>query len=182
MKELTQGLEKFLNFIFDENYLTLIESSFNYIYKYLIVISIISKSNRNIQILKNTFSSISYEDEFTKLLDSIFEDFDVENSHILIEKCAQLMESDYFLCEYKDLFVTKCKEVLIENHINLNTYIDAKLFAKLFDDDSNKIKIFVENYIRLNYFDPEIISKDDVISYKVKDTAKENQVIFHITS
>ena len=67
--------------------------------------------------------------------------------------------------------------LLIENHINLNTQIDTKIFARFFADDLNKIKTFVENFIMLNYPDPEIGIKGDIVSYKVKDTAKEDQVI-----
>lgn len=144
----------------------------------MVVISIISKSNKNIQLLKQTFSSIGFEDEFTKLFNSIYEDYNLENSLSLIEKCANLMDSDYFLCEYRDLFVAKCKEVLIENHIELNTLIDARLFVKFFNDDSNKIITFIVNYIKLNHSDAEVKVKDEVITYKVKDTTKENHVKF----
>jgi len=96
---------------------------------------------------------------------------------MLIQKCGDLMKSDYFLCDYYELFATKCKELSIENHIHLNTQIDTKFFSKFFAGDSNRLKIFVENFILMNYSQPEIQVKDDVIYYKFKDTAKENQVI-----
>ena len=160
--------------------MTLIESSFNYIYKYLVVISIISKSNRNIHLLKNIFSAITYEDEFSKLFNAIYEDFNVENSLGLIEECARFMESDYFLCDYSELFVTKCKEVLIENHVDLNTLIDTNLFARFFNEELDKIKTFIVNYIKSNHSDAEIHVNDNVIKYKFKDTTKENQVNFYL--
>lgn len=97
--------------------------------------------------LKNTFSAIVYEGELTQLLISIYEELNLENSLSLIEKCGDLMNSDFFLFEYKDLFVTKCKEVLIENHIDFNSLIDAKLFEKFFNDDFNKTTNFVVNLL-----------------------------------
>jgi hypothetical protein len=145
-------------------------------YKYLIVISIISKSNRNIQKLRNNFSAISYEDEFTKLFNSIYEEFNLENTHNLIALCGELMKSDYFLSDYVDVFAAKCKELSIEHHINLNTKIDLKSFSKFVDNDESKIRIFVENFIKSNFVDSEIAVNGDVISYRVKDAAKENEV------
>jgi hypothetical protein len=121
------GIENYLHFIFDEKYFSLIESSFQYMMKYIIVFTIISKSKHYFDLLKSTLSlSNSDDDIFVKLFNSISIDFDWDTSYELVSQCIEYMKSDYFMADYVGLFKIKCNEVLIENYVLLNNSIDLK--------------------------------------------------------
>jgi hypothetical protein len=170
-----KGLEKFLNSAFEESSFSLIESSFNHIFRYLIVIAIISKSKDKINTLKNTFSVLGYEDEFIRLFNAIFVNFDIESSCDLTNQCVKLMDSDYFLSGYVNIFAGKCKETLLENHIMLNSSIDIKFFADNFREKVESTEKYVVDFLNRNY-KCDISSNENTIIYRIKNSDNENIV------
>ena len=74
----------------EDSYFSFVESSFNYLVKYAVVLAIISEKRKYIDRLVGSLKMNSYEDEFVSLLLSVFENFDIEKSFDLIEKCSNV--------------------------------------------------------------------------------------------
>lgn len=173
-----EGIDSFLNLVFSQEYYSLIENSFTYMFKYLIIFSIISKSKINVQTLKNTFNSLSFEDPFVKLFNAIFVNFETENSFALIDECVGIMNSNYFLASYSKEFVEKCKECILDNHISLSTSIDLKLFAGYFRETLEETEKFVNKFMMLNHPGEVTEKKENVIHFEISSEDIEKYVNF----
>jgi hypothetical protein len=182
LKYSREGLDSFLSLAFDEDYYSLIESSFKYILKYLIVFSIISKSKKNIRRLRQTFDSISYSldqpDPFVSLFESMFESFSLEKSCSLLEECTTIMNNNYFLSGYPNLFMRKCKEMILENHVNLNTSIEFNTFLPLFSGNLETTKEFIEDFFKINHPGTVLNEKEGIVFYEVDCFDNEKYVNF----
>lgn len=163
--------------VFDQDYYTLIESSFHNLFKYLIIIAILSKSKKIINTLKNSLSAIPYQDNFVELFNSLFINFDFENSYALIQSCKDSIKNDYFLSDYVEQFVIMGKELIIENYITLNSCIDVNLFAGYFKESMESVKRDLVKFIKINYPGAEINENQNVISFKLDDDNDEAFVI-----
>ena len=146
----------FLDTLFKEKYFSLIESSFIYLLKYLIVFSIINGSRKYIMKLKDAISKKKnfidkHKDCFIVLLENILNNFN--SKHILanLEECKNIMKNDYFLYEYSEIFDIKIKEYILENYIILNESINIDDVKFLFNDNENETKKNLINYIEYFY-------------------------------
>ena len=119
---LDNNLELFLDVLYEDKYFQMIETSFPYLFKYLICFSIIAKSKKFISKLKESFiknKSEVEQDPYVQLFDSIFIDFDNDAAYDLVQKCKNLMKEDYFLNSFGSIFEEKIKETIVENYILL---------------------------------------------------------------
>lgn len=121
----------FLDTLLDDKYFTLIESSFIYLIKYLVVFAIINGNRKYINKLKEAVSKkknfiTAHRDCFIFLLEDIIVYFNSENAKKSLEECKNMMKMDYFLYEYIDIFEKKVKEFMIENSIILNESLNIE--------------------------------------------------------
>ena len=95
----------FLDTLFNDKYFSLIESSFIYLLKYLIVFSVINRSRKYINKLKDTILKkknfiSNHKDCFITLLENILVNFNSKDAMKNLEECKNLMKNDYFLNEF----------------------------------------------------------------------------------
>jgi hypothetical protein len=176
LKDTKSGLESYLNLVFNNEYFTLIETSFNNLLKYLIVLTIISKSKSHINKLKQTLEGLNYEDPFVRLFQNIFIDFDMENSFAQVNECAKIIKNDYFLCQYEELFLAKSREILLQNYINLNSSIDIKSFSGLLGMDAAKTQSYLTEFFKINYPEAVLNFQNDSLQYLLPNSDSDNYV------
>jgi hypothetical protein len=149
------NIQLFLTTLFNDNYYTMIENVFTYIFKYIIVFSIISKSKQFIkkinESLDNYENYFDKDDKFFNLFKEMFIEFDIKKSILSLNECKNIMKNDYFLYNYINLFENKCKEILIENYIIIHEKINLSKFNELFENDINKTKEYFKNLIKRIY-------------------------------
>ena len=165
----------FLDTLFDEKYFSLIESSFIYLIKYLIVFAIINGNRKFIYILKEAISKkrnfiSNNRDCFILLLKDILIYFNVKNANKNLEDCKNLMKNDYFMYEYIEIFDKKLKEFMVENYLILNESIDIEEIKFILDEekDENTKKILIEK-IKYLYPNASIKEEEKKIKYEVND-------------
>ena len=173
LKDSQQGLESFLNLVFEKDYYSLIETSFVNLFKFLIVIAIITKSKTCIKSLKTTLKSLPYEDEYTKLFNSIFVNFDVEASFQRVKDVSLLMKKDFFLSGYEESFVNKSKEILVENFLILNKSVDISVMAKYFDETPEETKNFLIKIFELNHPEATLQSEGNCLKFDIANSNTE---------
>ena len=131
---LESNVELFLDTLFKDTYFTLIENIFQYMYSYLIIFSILTKSKKYIYQIKESIKKINIQDDkFVDLFIEMFINYNIGNSVKLLEECKNIMKNDYFVYIYIDKFNEKCKETIIENYIFLNETIDLNDLSELFN-------------------------------------------------
>ena len=149
---LENNIELFLDTLFKDIYFTIIENVFNYMYPYLIIFSILTKSKRYINQIKESIKKINIQgDKFIDLFKEIFINYDIEKSAKLFEECKEIMKNDYFVYNYIDKFNAKFKEIIIENYIFLNQTIDLNELSKLFNDNIDETRKYTQDIIKFNY-------------------------------
>lgn len=156
------NIQLFLTTLFNDNYYIMIENVFTYIFKYIIVFSIISKSKKFIKKINESIDNyenyFEKDDKFFNLFKEMFIEFDIKNSILALNECKNIMKNDYFLYNYVTLFENKCIEILIENYIIINEKINISDFIELFGNDINKTKEYIKNLIKRTY--PLALIKD----------------------
>ena len=125
LKNNREGIESYLNLVFDEKYFNLIENNFNYLLPYVVVMTLISKNKNYIIKLKETLYRRN-NNHFVNLFNSIYSNFDLEKYNYNLNICVESMKNDYFLFNYIDTFKHKSKEIAIDNYVILNNKIDIK--------------------------------------------------------
>jgi len=149
---LENNMELFLDTLFKDTYFTIIENVFKYMYPYLIIFSILTKSKRYINQIKESIKKINIQgDKFIDLFKEIFINYDIEKSAKLFEECKEIMKNDYFVYNYIDKFNAKFKEIIIENYIFLNQTIDLNELSKLFNDNIDETRKYTQDIIKFNY-------------------------------
>jgi hypothetical protein len=165
---------------FQPEFYNLIETSFNYLFKYLIVFSLIVKNKNYITILKHSFSNLSYQDEFVNLFNLVNCDYDVENSLTLVKKCTAGMRREYFLHPFVDVFYSKCKEILLDNYIYLNSTLNVLEFAKYFEQEENKTKRVLSEFISINYPDVQVNDEGNLLKFNIINDDYYERVLYFI--
>jgi hypothetical protein len=165
----------FLDTLFDDKYFSLIESSFIYLIKYLIVFAIINGNRKFIYKLKEAISKkrnfiANNRDCFILLLEDILIYYNSKNAKKNLEDCKNLMKNDYFMYEYIEIFDKKLKEFMVENYLILNESIDIEEIKFILDEekDENAKKILIK---KIKYFYPNAAIKEEEkkIKYEVND-------------
>ena len=169
----------FLDTLFKDKYFSLIESSFIYLLKYLIVFSIINGSKKYIMKLKDAISKKKnfidkHKDCFIVLLDNISNSSNSKDILKNLEECKNIMKNDYFLYEYIELFDKKIKEYILENYIILNECINIDDVKFLFNDNEDETKKNLINYIGYFYPNAKIKEENKNISYEVDEEEINN--------
>jgi hypothetical protein len=164
----------FLDTLLDDKYFTLIESSFIYLIKYLVVFAIINGNRKYINKLKEAVSKkknfiTSHRDCFIFLLEDVIVYFNSENAKKSLEECKNMMKMDYFLYEYIDIFEKKVKEFMIENSIILNESLNIEDMKFILGEDDSKTKKLLIEKIKYLYPNAEIKEEDKKINYEVSD-------------
>lgn len=164
----------FLDTLLDDKYFTLIESSFIYLIKYLVVFAIINGNRKYINKLKEAVSKkknfiTAHRDCFIFLLEDIIVYFNSENAKKSLEECKNMMKMDYFLYEYIDIFEKKVKEFMIENSIILNESLNIEDMKFILGEDDSKTKKLLIEKIKYLYQNAEIKEEDKKINYEVSD-------------
>ena len=164
----------FLDTLLDDKYFTLIESSFIYLIKYLVVFAIINGNRKYINKLKEAVSKkknfiTAHRDCFIFLLEDIIVYFNSENAKKSLEECKNMMKIDYFLYEYIDIFEKKVKEFMIENSIILNESLNIEDMKFILGEDDSKTKKLLIEKIKYLYPNAEIKEEDKKINYEVSD-------------
>ena len=164
----------FLDTLLDDKYFTLIESSFIYLIKYLVVFAIINGNRKYINKLKEAVSKkknfiTAHRDCFIFLLEDIIVYFNSENAKKSLEECKNMMKMDYFLYEYIDIFEKKVKEFMIENSIILNESLNIEDMKFILSEDDSKTKKLLIEKIKYLYPNAEIKEEDKKINYEVSD-------------
>ena len=165
----------FLDTLFDDKYFSLIESSFIYLIKYLIVFAIINGNRKFIYKLKEAISKkrnfiANNRDCFILLLEDILIYYNSKNAKKNLEDCKNLMKNDYFMYEYIETFDKRIKEFMVENYLILNESIDIEEIKFILDEekDENAKKILVEK-IKYLYPSAEIKETDKKLEYELTD-------------
>lgn len=164
----------FLDTLFNENYYSLVELSFTYLIKYLIVFAIINSSRKYLKKIKETISKKknfinNHKDCFIILLEEILIYFNSKNAKKYLDECKNMMKSDFFLYEYIDKFDKKVKEFMLENYLILNENVDIEEVKFILDEnDENTMKVILD---KIKYLYPNANIKDEKnkILYEVKD-------------
>ena len=164
----------FLDTLLDDKYFTLIESSFIYLIKYLVVFAIINGNRKYINKLKEAVSKkknfiTAHRDCFIFLLEDIIVYFNSENAKKSLEECKNMMKMDYFLYEYIDIFEKKVKEFMIENSIILNESLNIEDIKFILGEDDSKTKKLLIEKIKYLYPNAEIKEEDKKINYEMSD-------------
>ena len=164
----------FLDTLLDDKYFTLIESSFIYLIKYLVVFALINGNRKYINKLKEAVSKkknfiTAHRDCFIFLLEDIIVYFNSENAKKSLEECKNMMKMDYFLYEYIDIFEKKVKEFMIENSIILNESLNIEDMKFILGEDDSKTKKLLIEKIKYLYPNAEIKEEDKKINYEVSD-------------
>ena len=164
----------FLDTLFDENYFSLVSSSFIYLIKYLIVFSIINGSRKYANkikeaILKKKNFINNHKDCFIILLEEILIYFNSKAAKKCLEECKIWMKNDYFLHEYIDKFEQKVKGFMIENYLILNENVDLEEVKFILEQDDEKAKKIILEKIKYLYPNAEIKEEKNKIKYDVKD-------------
>ena len=187
---LESNVELFLDTLFKDTYFTLIENIFQYMYSYLIIFSILTKSKKYIYQIKESIKKINIQDDkFVDLFKEMFINYNIGNSVKLLEECKNIMKNYYFVYIYIDKFNEKCKETIIENYIFLNETIDLNDLSELFNKNIDETKKYTKDVIKFNYPLAEIEEKDNnEIEIKNDEREMENyyniktQELFDLTS
>ena len=169
----------FLDTLFEDKYFSLIESSFIYLLKYLIVFSIINGSRKYIIMLKDAISKKKnfidkYKDCFIVLLENISNNFNSKDILKNLEECKNIMKNDYFFYEYIDLFDKKIKEYILENYLILNECVNIDDIKFLFNENEEETKKKLINYIEYLYPNAKIKEENKKISYEVDEEEINN--------
>ena len=169
----------FLDTLLDDKYFSLIESSFIYLIKYLIVFSFINGSRKYINKLKDSIlkkrNFISkHKDCFIILLENILVNFNSKDAMKNLEECKNLMKNDYFLYEYIEQFEKKIKEFILENYLILNECINIDDIKFLFNENEDETKKKLINYIEYFYPNAKIKEENKKISYEVEEEEINN--------
>ena len=169
----------FLDTLFDDKYFSLIESSFLYLFKYLIVFSVINYSRKNLNKLKDAILKKKnfineHKDCFIVLLENILVNFNSKDAMKNLEDCKNLMKNDYFLYEYIEQFEKKIKEFILENHLILNECINIDDIKLLYNDNEEETKKNLINYIEYFYPNAKIKEEGKKILYEVDDEEINN--------
>jgi len=169
----------FLDTLFEDKYFSLIESSFVYLLKYLIVFSIINGSRKYIIMLKDAISKKKnfinkYKDCFIVLLENISNNFNSKDILKNLEECKNIMKNDYFFYEYIDLFDKKIKEYILENYLILNECVNIDDIKFLFNENEEETKKKLINYTEYLYPNAKIKEENKKISYEVDEEEINN--------
>ena len=169
----------FLDTLFDDKYFSLVESTFLYLFKYLIVFSIINCSRKNINKLKDAILKKKnfineHKDCFIILLENILVNFNLKDAMKNLEDCKTVMKNDYFLYEYIEQFCKKAKELILENHLILNECINIDEIKFLYNDNEDETKKNLINFIEYFYPKAKIKEEGKKIIYEVDDEEINN--------
>jgi hypothetical protein len=169
----------FLDTLFDDKYFSLVESTFLYLFKYLIVFSIINSSRKNINklrdaILKKKNFINEHKDCFITLLENILVNFNLKDAMKNLEDCKIVMKNDYFLYEYIEQFSKKTKELILENHLILNECINIDDIKFLYNDNEDETKRNLISFIEYFYPKAKIKEEGKKILYEVDDEEINN--------
>ena len=169
----------FLDILFDDKYFSLIESSFIYLLKYLIVFAVINGSRKYTTKLKDSILKKKnfideHKDCFIILLENILVNFNLKEAMKNLEECKNLMKKDYFLNEFIEQFYKKIKEFILENYLILNECINIDDVKFLFNENEDETKKNVINYIKYFYPNAKIKEDNTKISYEVDDEEINN--------
>ena len=168
------NLTLFLDTLFDDKYFSLIESTFIYLIKYLIVFSIINGNRKYLNKLKEAVSKkknfiASHRDCFILLLEDILIYFNSQNAKKNLEDCKNMMKEDYFMHEYIDTFDKKIKEFMIENYLMLNESVNIEDITFILGEDEEKAKKFLVEKIKYFYPNSKIKEENKKIIIEVND-------------
>ena len=169
----------FLDTLFEDKYFSLIESSFIYLLKYLIVFSIINGSRKYIFKLKDTIMKKKnfidkHKDCFIILLENISVNFNSKEAMKNLDDCKNMMKNDYFLYEYIEQFDKKIKEFILENHLLLNECINIDGVKFLYNENEEETKKNIKNYIEYLYPNAKIKEENKNISYEADEEEINN--------
>ena len=169
----------FLDTLFNDKYFSLIESSFIYLFKYIIVFSIINVSRKYIfklrdSIMKKKNFIDKHKDCFIVLLENISINFNSKEALKNLDDCKNIMKNDYFLYEYIEQFDKKIKEFILENHLLLNECINIDDVKFLYNENEEETKKNIKNYIEYLYPNAKIKEENKNISYEADEEEINN--------
>ena len=170
----------FLDILFEDKYYNFIETSFNYLFKYLIVFAIINNSRKYIQKIKDSilkkknFIKADSKGPFITLLENIFITYNYQETLKLLGGCKETMKNDYFLYEFVEQFDTKVKNIILENYLLLNEDIEIEDCKLLFNGNIEETKKNVKNLIEYFYPGAKIKEENNKISYEVEEDEINN--------
>jgi hypothetical protein len=97
LKDNKNGLERYLNLLFNDRNLLIVENSFKNLIKYGIVLALISRSRKNVSIIKNHFFNTSINENSDKtnecyfnLFESLYYNFNLDNVRTHIAECKKV--------------------------------------------------------------------------------------------
>ena len=169
---------KYNSALFDK-YFSLIENTFIYLLKYLIVFSVINGSRKYINKLKDSTLKKKnfiekHKDCFIVLLENISVNFNYKDAMKNLEECKNLMKNDYFMHEYSEQFEKKIREFILENYLLLNECVNIDDVKFLFNDKEDETKRNLINYIEYFYPNAKIKEENKKISYEVDEDEINN--------
>ena len=169
----------FLDTLFEDKYFSLIESSFIYLLKYLIVFSIINGSRKYIMKLRDAIMKKKnfidkHKDCFIILLENISINFNSKEAMKNLDVCKNMMKNDYFLYEYIEKFEKKIKEFILENHLLVNECINIDDVKLLYNENEEETKAHLKNYIEYLYPNAKIKEENKTIFYEVDEREINN--------
>jgi len=84
------------------------------------------------------------------------------------------MKEHFFLNDYAQLFLTKTKEILLENYLNLNSSIDVDWIARVFNEDRERISKFMRDLINQNYSEEAAkVNESNVGHFEFRPTSSD---------
>ena len=169
----------FLDTLFEDKYFSLIENTFSYLLKYLIVFSIINGSRKYINKLKDSILKKKnfiekHKDCFIILLENISVNFNYKDAMKNLEECKNLMKNDYFMHDYSEQFEKKIREFILENYLLLNECVNIDDVKFLFNDKEDETKRNLINYIEYFYPNAKIKEENKKISYELDEDEINN--------
>jgi len=110
----------------------------------------------------------SPDEPFIYLFECLFINFNVKQSNSIIDKCADIIDKNYFMTSYKQTFIHKCREIIFENHISLNTSINLNSFSTLFQGNIEETRTFINEFINMNLPGENVHEKDGILHYDIR--------------
>jgi len=154
------GLPFILDQFMSDRYLNTIQSACPWILRYLIVVSIITKSKQKelIRVLEQE----TYSDPIIEFMKALYGKYNFEEAEVQLELCKNVLENDYFINgssevkHLKDEFITAGKYAICEAFCSIHSTIDIPMMSTKLGMNHEETEYWIVNFIRNSKLEAKI--------------------------
>ena len=100
-----------------------------------------------------------YRDPITQFFEKLLVECDFDGAHQKLAECELVMESDFFLAQHKQRFITQARRMIFENHCRIHSVMDIGMLAKKLNTDIDEAERYIVKMIRGAHLDAKIDSE-----------------------